>query len=171
MPRVLAIRSALADAEPEKLDRREDLAVAYDRRARISQGVEALDWYDKSLAIREKLVKEDRTNALWQSNYASILDAKGNTLAAAGDCDKALEPLRGGLAVRQSLAERNPDVPQYQANMAMSQYHLANCGDQSKERYRDAIDILGKLEGNGSLPPYVRGLKEDARSRLDAQGN
>ena len=53
----------------------------------------------------------------------------------------------------------------------MSQYHLANCGDRSKERYRDAIDILGKLEDKGSLPPDVLGLKEDASSRLDALGN
>jgi hypothetical protein len=92
-------------------------------------------------------------------------------LAAAGDCDKALGPLRDGLAVSQSLAERNPDFPRYQANLAMSQYHLANCGDRSKERYRDAIDILGKLEDKGSLPSDIRGLKEDARSRLDAQDN
>jgi tetratricopeptide (TPR) repeat protein len=167
----LSIRSALADAEPENRGRREDLAVAYDRRARISQGVEALDWYDKSLAIREKLVKEDPTNAQWQSNYATILDAKGNTLAAAGECGKALGPLSDGLAVRRFLAERNPDFPRYQADLAMSQYHLANCGDQSKELYRDAIDILGKLEGKGLLPPEVRGLKEDAMSRLDALGN
>jgi len=41
-------------------------------------------------------VREDRTNALWQTNYATILDTKGNMLAAAGDCEKALGPLRDG---------------------------------------------------------------------------
>jgi hypothetical protein len=53
----------------------------------------------------------------------------------------------------------------------MSEYHLADCGDQSRERYRDAIDILGRLEASGSLPPNVRGLKEVAKSRLDALPN
>jgi tetratricopeptide (TPR) repeat protein len=167
----LAVRAALADDKPEDPDRREDLAVAYDRMARISEGGEALDWYDKSLAIREKLVREDRTNALWQTNYATILDTKGNMLAAAGECEKALGPLRDGIAVRRSLAERSGDVPRYQANLAMSEYHLASCGDQSRERYRDAIDILGRLEAGGSLPPNVRGLKEVAKSRLDALPN
>jgi tetratricopeptide (TPR) repeat protein len=164
----LPLRESLAEGDSADLGRLEDLAVAYDRIARRSEGSEALKWVEKSLELRAKLVEAEPANALWQSNYATMLDTKGNMLAAGGDCDHALGPLQHGFVIRRSLAERNGDVPQNQANLAMSEYHLANCGDQSRSRYSNAIDILGNLERRGSLPPDVRGLREVAKSRLDA---
>jgi tetratricopeptide (TPR) repeat protein len=164
----LPIREALAEADPADHGRLEDLAVAYDRVARTSEAGEALKWVDKSLELRARLVKAEPTNALWQSNYATMLDTKGNMLIASGDCDHALGPLQEGAVIRRSLAERNGDVPQNQANLAISEYHLAICGDQSRQRYANAIEILSKLESAGTLPSAVQGLREAAKSGLDA---
>jgi len=162
----LSIRIFLAKVEPSDPQRQEDLAVGYDHAARDSEGLDAIDWYDKSLAIRKQLVKSNPTQADWQAGLATILDAKGNALTIAGQCDNAIEPLLEGLDVRQSLADKNGDVPQYQANLAMSQYHLGLCGDKSKERFGRVIEILEKLQNAGSLPPNVRGLREVSQHLL-----
>ena len=164
----LAIRTSLADEDSANLDRQEDLAVAYDRMARRSTGEEALQWIDKSLKLRAKLVQTERPKALWQSNYATMLDTKGDMLTTAGKCSEALGPLKDGYAIRFSLAERSSDQPEYQVNLAISDYHLALCGDQSRQRYASVIEILGKLESNGTLPQGVRALQEAAKSRMDA---
>ena len=168
----LQIRQALATADPRDPDRQEDLAAGYDRIAQFSDGAAAIDWYDKSIAIRRELVQRDSSKASWQASLASALDAKGSTLADLGRCPEALSPLQEGLTMRQYLADKNRDVIRNQRVLAFSEYHLAVCGDQSSVRLRRAIDIVDKLDQGGRPPDsQLLEFRKVAQQRLDEAGN
>ena len=73
----LSIRIFLAKVEPSDPQRQEDLAVGYDHAARDFEGLDAIDWYDKSLAIRKQLVKSNPTQADWQAGLATTTRCQG----------------------------------------------------------------------------------------------
>jgi tetratricopeptide (TPR) repeat protein len=169
----LKIREALAKAHPDDPNFMEDLAVGYDRIARIDRvpGIrqgDPLDKYRASILIRQKLVPQNPLNAVWQENLAIDYDNVGDILIGRNDCSGAVEALHNGLQIRERLADRGPDVPKWQGGLAATLVMLAECNDQARQRLQQAIAVIDKLEHDGKLPNGLRKLRDMAQTRLDA---
>jgi len=155
----LTIRQTLADATPDDSDLQFDLAVSYDRMARLAgEGDEALALYRNSLAIRQKLADKDPRNGEWQRALAASYDSVAACLSATGHNSEALDSYKHGLQIRQQLADRNPEIARWQALVALSLYNLGRAGDLPQQRYSQALEILYKLAVAGKLPKELREL-------------
>ncbi|MCI0466433.1 MAG: tetratricopeptide repeat protein, partial [Beijerinckiaceae bacterium] len=166
-----AIRERLAVAEPDNSDRREDIAVAYERLARAARkrGNDGLLLYRKILAIREGLVNADPGNARFLANLGTTYDTLGAILAdEMGRCDEALDSLHKALSIRQELAAKAPDNVNWQAKLAKSMYRLSVCDDPSENWLTRASVILVKLDKDGKLPDDARDLLARIEMRLRA---
>jgi tetratricopeptide (TPR) repeat protein len=163
-----AIRERLARDNPDRPQQQADLAVSYDRLARMqASGDAALEIYRRSLAIRRKLVQDEPRNADWKRALAVTHDDIGNILLASGRRDEAIASYLESLKVREALADANPEIAQWKALRAVSLYFLADAGDRPKERYALALQILRRLALDGRLPANLRGLTEEIEMRLD----
>ena len=68
----------------------------------------ALDAYNASLAIRERLAEADPGNAGWQRDLSVSHDRIGDVLRAQGNLTAALDAYNASLAIRERLAEADP---------------------------------------------------------------
>jgi len=165
------IRDNRSKARPDDLDAREDLAVGYDRIARIHQeqnSGDPLPELMRSVEIREKLVRQNRLNSDWQHSLAVDYITVGYIwLLTPDDQHNARDPLQKALPILKFLADMNPEVPTWQMELAETLFYLAQCDDQPRQRLQQVIDILDKLEGQGKLSPKMASLRADAESRLN----
>jgi tetratricopeptide (TPR) repeat protein len=169
------IRDSRHQARPDDPDAAEDLAVGYDRIAHIDQE-EATDdpipQWTHSIEIREALVPRNPLNSDWQDNLATDYATVGYFWLRNGNQDSALVPLQKALKIRQLLADRDPDVPKWQFALAVTLYYLAQCDSQTAdERHRhlqQALDILGRLDGERATLPNLAALRAAVQSGLSA---
>ena len=119
----------------------------------------------ESLAIRIKLLASDARNADWQGATAASYDDIGDCFLGLQN-DRAIDSYQHGLQIREQLAEDNPDIPRWQAFLAVSLYNLGRAGDNPQERYKRALDLLYKLAVSGKLPDRVRALPAEIERRL-----
>ena len=100
----IAIRQALAEADPNNTTRQRDLAVSHGRigntQLALGRREEGLDALRKSLAIREVLARDDPANVLWQTDLVIAL----RSLARAGD--EARPRLTRALEIARTLANQ-----------------------------------------------------------------
>ena len=81
-----------------------------DRRCAGRQGnlTAALESYQASLAIRERLARADPGNAGWQRDLSVSHEKIGDVLRAQGNLTAALESYQASLAIAERLARRRP---------------------------------------------------------------
>jgi tetratricopeptide (TPR) repeat protein len=163
----LAIRKTLAQDHPDKPELQADLAIGYDRLARM-QGVNeaALALYRQSLDLRLKVVAAKPREADWQRALASNHDDIAKILLATGRRAEAIASFHEALRIREELVAANPEIAQWHALHALSLYFLANAGEQPRERYTLALQMLRRLAVDGRLPRNFRDLPEDIEARL-----
>jgi tetratricopeptide (TPR) repeat protein len=162
-----AIRAALARTNPDQPQQQADLATSYDRLARLrGYGEAALEFYRKSLKIRQKLTEDEPRNSDWQRALAATYEEIGKILLASDKREEAIASFRESLRIREQLANANPEKSQWQGLHALSLYFLGNAGDQPKERYTLALQILRRL-GYGKLPANLRDLPAEIEMRLN----
>ena len=119
----------------------------------------ALKSYGASLAIFEKLAKQDASNAGWQRDLSVSYNKVGDVQSAQGDLAGALKTSRDSLAIRQKLAKQDPGNADWQADLAFSYWRtgtrLARSDPQSKKDARTMVekgrDILGELKTRTGL--------------------
>ena len=119
----------------------------------------ALKSYRDSLAIFEKLAKQDPGNAGWQRDFSVSYNKVGDVQSAQGDLAGALKSSRDSLAIFEKLAKRDPSNAGWQADLAFSYWRtgtrLTRSDPQSKKDARTMVekgrDILRELRTRGGL--------------------
>jgi tetratricopeptide (TPR) repeat protein len=161
------IRKELASAFSDRGDPQEALAAAYERLARIAKyrGEDMLPDYREALALREKLAAEEPDNALLQASLGTTYDAIGAILSAQGCSDEARANLRKAAEIRRRLVEKAWDNADWQGKLAKTLERLARCAVQPAENYREANDILARLDRAGRLADDLRGVYAEVSER------
>ena len=111
----------------------------------------ALKSYRDSLAIREKLSKQDPGDARWQRDLSVSYDNVGNVQRDQGDLAGALKSYRDSLAIAEKLSKQEPGNADWQRDVSVS---YNNVGDAQRAQgdlagalksYRDSLAIREKL--------------------------
>ncbi len=130
---------------------------------------------EASLAIREKLVKQDPDNAGWQRDLSVNYDKVGDLQSAQGDLAGALQSYRDGLAISEKLAKQDPGNAGWQGDLAFSYWRtgttLARSDPQSKKDARTMVengrDVLRELKTRTGLMPlqqlWLEAIEADLR--------
>ena len=111
----------------------------------------ALKSYRHSLAIMDKLTKQDPSNADWQRVLSISYERIGNVLSAQGDQAGALKSYRDELAIFEKLTKQDPSNADWQYGLNVSYEKVGDVlrtqGDQAGalKSYRDSLAILEKL--------------------------
>ena len=112
-----------------------------------------------SLAIREKLAKQDPRNAGLQRDLSVSYNKVGDVQSAQGNLAGALKSYRDSLAIFQKFAKQDPGNAGWQADLAFSYWRtgtrLARSDAQSKKDARTMVekgrDILRALKTRTGL--------------------
>lgn len=110
--RMVEQHEALVKHDPSNLEIQRELAVSYTKLARSliesDRAIEAGPLYDKAITIREGLVKKDSNNTKWKGDLAR----EHRDLALFfqhSDVKRALSSITESVAMREALAEEDPD--------------------------------------------------------------
>jgi tetratricopeptide (TPR) repeat protein len=174
------IRKYYEDHPPEAgdLDALRERSVALNQQGDIlgAQGdlAGALTSYRDSLAIRDKLAKQDPGNAEWQRDLSVSYDRVGDVQRAQGDLAGALTSYRDSLAIRDKLAKQDPGNAQWQGDLgwtywAISRF-LAEADSTSKKEARAMAgkgrDILRQLKTRTGLTAQQQQLLDAIEADL-----
>ena len=81
---------------------------------------EARKAYESSLAIAERLAKQDPGNAEWQRDLSVSYNKVGDVLVAEGKLPEARTAYESSLAIRERLAKQDPGNAQWQRDLSVS---------------------------------------------------
>jgi serine/threonine-protein kinase len=113
------------DTRPAALVR---LAEAVHKYAHLTDEIgdqqDGLKAHEDSLAIWQRLTRDDPGNPGYQSGLATIQNCRGTFLRATGQPAEARRAYESALAIRRKLAEDHPTVTQYQGALATSHLSL-----------------------------------------------
>ncbi|MBI5424986.1 MAG: toll/interleukin-1 receptor domain-containing protein [Opitutae bacterium] len=162
--RSLAVREQLVEANPQSAPAQRDVSVSLNKladflaqRGQTGDGKKALEYYERSLAVREQLVEANPQSAPAQRDVSVSLNKLANFLASrglAGDGEKALGYCQRSLAVAEQLAEASPQSAQAQRDVVVGLLKLADylaqrgqTGDGKKalEYYEQSLAVLERL--------------------------
>jgi serine/threonine-protein kinase len=150
------------DTRPEALSR---LAVAAYELGNLAHEIgdwqDALGSFRESLAIRERLVRENPSVTGFQTDLASSHNNIGLLESETGHPDQALESYGKALTIRERLARENPSVTQSQSHLAQSHNNIGALQrqtahpDRALESYGRALAIRERLaRENPSVTEY-----------------
>jgi tetratricopeptide (TPR) repeat protein len=111
----------------------------------------ALKSYRDSLAIFEKLAKQDPSNAGWQRDFSVSYNKVGDVQSAQGDLAGALKSYRDSLAIREKLAKQDRGNAGWQRDLSVSYNKVGDVqsaqGDLAGafKSSRDSLAIFEKL--------------------------
>jgi tetratricopeptide (TPR) repeat protein len=118
-----------AGAGPANAGWQRDLSVSQEKIGDVlrAQGnlAEALDAYQASLAIAERLAKADPANAGWQRDVALSLQRTGGLAAQQGRRAEAMAAYRRGHDIMRRLTALAPDHAAFQRDLAWFQARIA----------------------------------------------
>jgi hypothetical protein len=92
--RGLEIAERLAEQEPNRADFQRDLAIAFERMAKISEAEDKVGWMSRSVEIRERVLAMDRDQAILQRELAVVLAQRETAAEDERDLDRARQLLR-----------------------------------------------------------------------------
>jgi tetratricopeptide (TPR) repeat protein len=121
----------------------------------VAQGKlqEALDAYQRSLAIAKRLAEQDKSNSGWQRDLSVSYEKVGDVLVAQGKLQEALDAYQQSLKIRQILAEQDKSNSGWQRDLIVSLYKIgtttAKMGaqdslGQAQEFLRTALNLADK---------------------------
>jgi hypothetical protein len=168
------IRERRHQAKPDDPGAAEDLAAGYDRLARIDQqqnSGDPIQRWTRSIELREILVQHDPLNSDWQNALAIDYAIVGISWLNGGKQGNAVAPLQKAVTIRRLLAERNPDVPKWQFDLAATLYYLAQSeseeADERLQQLQQALDILDRLDSEQAHFPNLPKLRADVQKALN----
>jgi tetratricopeptide (TPR) repeat protein len=134
----------------------------------------ALQVYRESLAIREKLAAQDRSNSEWQRDLSVSFERIGDVQSVRGDLNGALKAYQDGLAIREKLAAQDPTNAGWQRDLIVSHWKLAEVAEQqevqlpkAERHYRTALEVTLALRDGGRLAPADGWMIGDLQTRLE----
>jgi serine/threonine-protein kinase len=150
--RALAIREALAAAQPANLQLRSALARAHFRIGIVLRPMgrlrDAIRSLERSLAIDEGLVRDNPTEVLFQEDLAWALHNLGVLQVQTGRPDEAVRSQERVLAIREAMTRVGPASPRLRSDLAWCQVDLgvalnaAGFPDEALRRtHRAAADL------------------------------
>jgi tetratricopeptide (TPR) repeat protein len=150
--RALSSLDGLASEAQGDATLQRDLATAYERIGRV-QGNSynsnlgdtkgALESYRKSLAIRERLARENPQSLELQNELASGYHGMGDMLNTVGELTAALKSYEQSLAIRQALMVKQPDNAENRVDIAEL---YTSIGDtKGMDGYANLGDVAGAL--------------------------
>ncbi len=153
--KALAIRQALAAAEPASLETKRELSGSYDRIGDMLQLThhlaEALAHYRQALQLRQELALLQPHNLSIQRELSGSYELIGDVLVKMGDGSGALENFRQCFRIAESLAAREP-TSLHRRHLALSygklSTGLAMMGEEwtaAIERARQSLEMLRQL--------------------------
>ena len=108
------IMRSIANVDTTDLTAQRDLSVAFNERGSVfvAQGnlPQALESFQASLAIAERLAKADPRNAGWQADLAASYGKLGQLYRASGQEQEALRLFQAGKAIVEPLALQSQNV-------------------------------------------------------------
>jgi serine/threonine-protein kinase len=135
------VRAALAQSHSS-------IAFAYRYTAKTA---EALEEYQKALAIQQKLADANPAVTDFQRDLSSTHYSIGNLLTETGKPEEALVSYRKALAIQQKLADANPAVTDYQRDLSRTHYNFGSLLIQTGKpaeglkEYQQAVPVVQKL--------------------------
>lgn len=151
----LAARERLAEAEPAKVDRQLDVAVAHSQISdvMIQQGQleEALSSYTAARAIIEKLLLTDQANPRWQRALSVMHNKMGGVYQAKGQLDTALANYQAGLSLIGRLAASEPSNYMWSRDLSITHNLVGDVQRQQGQfdaalaSYRQGAEIIRRL--------------------------
>jgi tetratricopeptide (TPR) repeat protein len=131
-------RVPAADADSDRLG---ELGLSYDRRgqalAQLSREREALESYDKAVALFEAAANADAAEPSWQRNAATTLQKLGDLQGKMGRLDEALHAFRRALSLREGLAVTDPE---WQKELEVAYRHVSEFMRPIVGREADALE-------------------------------
>ena len=115
---------------------------------------QAQNFYELSLLISQKLLKNDPENVAYQSSVAMTLNNLGSLLQNMGRIEDAKNRYEKALEMYEKLLKNDPKNVAYQSSVAMTLNNLGsllqNMGriEEAKNRYEKALEMYEKLLKN-----------------------
>lgn len=175
MRRAQAIRSACKDKPDARLMRR-DYAKGYYNLGLLAAQRHDADGAQKAFedaaSILEPLVEQQPLDLEQKWLLATCLRLIGDSLAGGDDPDLCISYYQRALTPLLSLANRNPEVMEYQSALAGLYMNLANVqkgttGSAALDSLNSAIALLEKLDKTKSTPAQQRDLAVALRTRAE----
>ena len=142
-------------AEPGRTDYQRELSVAYEKlgdlmRA-LGQGEQAREFFEKSLAIAQRLADAEPGRADYQRDLSVSYNKLGDLMIALGQGEQAREFFEKDLAIAQRLADAEPGRADYQRDLSVSYNKLGDLmsalgqGGQAREFFEKSLAIRQRL--------------------------
>ena len=171
----LDMRRQLSDAHPANPQMLRDVSVSLTRvgdaklKKKDSEG--ALAAYQQSLALARQLALMDSGNAQARRDVSVSLNKVGDMQLDANDRGAARKTYSEGLDIARRLAASDPGNAEAQTDLVVSLSRVASVSDNAEPLYRECLDILHKLDGEGRLSPEQRGWIAFVNNQIDALKN
>jgi tetratricopeptide (TPR) repeat protein len=133
------LRTQLYEANPDDVSCQEALAVSYHNLAHHAQvrgDPESVDYYERALAIRKRLLERYPDEILYKTNAATDYQSLGSCYAASGQLDRAEAVYRQAEPLLRSIMAAKPqesDYPVMLAGLYANWAILARTGRQQCE--------------------------------------
>jgi hypothetical protein len=93
-------------------------------------------------------------------------DRVGDVLKAQGNLPEALKSFRDSLAIRDRLAKADPGNAEWQVDLVVSHWRLAELDDDPAQRWVLVVATLRKLKDEGRLAPSLEKWLPEAEARM-----
>ena len=152
--KAVAIREAVAKANPSNLSDQLNLATAYRSLARMLDSAAqpgAREQTEQALAITQRLVTLGDTSSDVLGERAIEYEMLSDLQAGSGDQAGALDSIKRSLVIRQDLLKANPQDKKVQRGAAIGDVKVASALSQVGSRtealefYRSGLDLLESL--------------------------
>ena len=173
--KALALRQALAAADPSNNGLRQELASSYLKIGDIlwldADWGGALDVYGKARDLNESLAASDPNNRKLRYDLSLNYIAIGDTFVQSGDLDQALAAQQKGLAIREELAATSADI-KMKTGVAAAYIKIADVLtkkgklDDAVADYKTAIASFEELYGQDPSSTALRNYLENGLQRL-----
>jgi tetratricopeptide (TPR) repeat protein len=157
-----ALFSRLRQRNPQSADFARDLSVSYnklgDLHLGLGHGEQALEFYQKSLDLREELRQRNPQSADFARGLSVSYNKLGDLHLGLGHGEQALDFYQKDLAIAEELRQRNPQSADFARDLFVSYWRMAALAettsiDEAMKWWRRAYDQLSDMKQRGILLP------------------
>ena len=129
----------------------------------LGQGEQALQLYQQSLDIRDRLAQSEPGRADYQRDLSVSYQRLGVCFAQLGRLREAAAPLARHLQLAIDVYQRVPGQVDAVVDLAIALHLIADLDDHGDERNRQSRELLEVLESDQRLPRHGKELLDKFR--------